>query len=174
MFIQTAARLFVLTILVSASFQTMGTVALPNGGVPQSGGPIPKHGQVRCGLEMLTDTASIDFNAYLRTVYVSVRQNWYAVMPSSVEAGQRGVNKVEFRVMPDGKVPEDFVKMTVHSGKEELDRASLVAIRAAAPFGHLPEKFSQPFIALRIAFFYNMPSNKHQKGDSSKSTSDSD
>lgn len=168
MFIQMAGRLFVLATLVSASFHAMGTAALPNSGAPQSGGSTPKR-QVRSGLEMLTDTEGIDFNQYLRTVYISVRQNWFAVMPPSVQAGQQGVNKVEFRVMQDGKIPEDSVKLTVHSGKEDFDRTSLVAIRASAPFSHLPEKFSQPFIALRITFYYNIPQKStHQGGDLKK------
>ena len=173
MFILAANRLLVLAVLVSVPFQTVGTVTLPNGDVPQSRDSTPKHGQARCGLEMLTDTEGIDFNTYLRTVYISIRQNWYAIMPPSVQAGQQGVNKVAFRVMQDGKVPEDFVKLAVHSGKEELDGASLVAIRAtaAAPFSHLPEKFSHPFIALRVTFYYNMSlKSSDQGGKSTKST----
>ncbi len=144
---------------------------MPTTDGPQSAGSTPKHAQVRSGLEMLTDTEGIDFNAYLRTVYISVRQNWSAIMPPSVQMGQQGVNSVEFRIMQDGKIPEDFVKLTARSGKEDLDRASLTAIRALAPFDHLPEKFSQPFIALRITFYYNMPrTTDDQAGKSKRST----
>ena len=78
-------------------------------------------------------------------------------MPPSVESGQPGVNRAEFRILQDGKVPADFLKLTVQSGKEEFDRASLTAIRASTPFSQLPEKFSHPFIAVRITFYYNMP-----------------
>jgi outer membrane biosynthesis protein TonB len=42
------------------------------------------------------------------------------------------------------------------SGKDELDTASLPAVREAEPFKPLPEKFSQPFILLRITFYYNL------------------
>ncbi|MGB2635974.1 MAG: hypothetical protein WAM58_18740 [Candidatus Acidiferrum sp.] len=34
---------------------------MPNSDVPQSAGSTPKHGQARCGLEMLTDTEGIQF-----------------------------------------------------------------------------------------------------------------
>jgi hypothetical protein len=27
----------------------------------------------------------------------------------------------------------------------------------SAPFSHLPEKFSQPFVELRLVFYYNFP-----------------
>jgi TonB family protein len=158
MFIVTANRLLMLATLVSLPFHTVGTVGFPNSDVPQSAGSSAKHGQVRSsGLELLTDTEGIDFNPYLLTGLLSVRQNWYALLPQSVESGQQGTNTVEFRILQDGKVPENFLKLIVHSGKEEFDRASLIAIRAATPFSHLPEKFSQPFIALRITFYYNMP-----------------
>jgi hypothetical protein len=29
--------------------------------------------------------------------------------------------------------------------------------RETAPFSHLPENFSQPFIELRFTFYYNLP-----------------
>ena len=171
MFILTANRLLLVGILVSVPLHPVGTVVLPNSDARQSEGSTPKHGQARSGLEMLTDTEGIDFNAYLRTVYISVRQNWFAVMPPSIEKGQPGVNSIEFRIMQDGKIPEDSVKLTTHSGKEDLDRASLSAIRASAPFSHLPEKFSQPFIALRITFYYNMPrTTSDHGGKSTRST----
>jgi hypothetical protein len=172
MFILAANRLLVLAVLVSVPFQTVGTVTLPNADVPQSGDSTRRHGQVRSsGLEMLTDTEGIDFNPYLLTVLLSVRQNWYALLLPSVESGQQGVNTAEFRVLQDGKVPADFLKLTVHSGKEEFDRASLTAIRASTPFSHLPEKFSHPFIALRITFYHNMPrKSSDQGGKSTKST----
>jgi TonB C terminal len=159
MFILATNRLLVLAALVSVPFQPVGTVTLPNGDVPQSGDSTPGHGRFdsTSGLEMLTDKEGIDFDPYLFAVLLSVRQNWYAVIPPSVESGQQGINTAEFRVLQDGKVPADFLKLTVHSGKEEFDRASLIAIRASTPFSHLPEKFSHPFIALRITFYYNMP-----------------
>lgn len=42
-------------------------------------------------------------------------------------------------------------------GKKDLDEAGVNAIRAAAPFGPLPDKFSQPSIETRIYFYYNTP-----------------
>jgi hypothetical protein len=177
MFMLAANRLLVLAILVSVPFQTMETVALANGDAPQSGGSTAKHGQVvwSSGLELLTDTEGIDFNPYLLTVLLSVRQNWYSLLPPSVKSAQQGINTAEFRVLQNGKVPVDFLKLTVQSGNEEFDRASLTAIRTATPFSNLPEKFSQPFIVLRITFYYNMPRKSSVEGrTSTKSTSSPD
>jgi hypothetical protein len=65
--------------------------------------------------------------------------------------------------MQDGKIPEDLVKLAGHSGKEDLDGASPTAIHALTQLDHLPERFSQSFIALRITLYYSMTSEKHQR-----------
>jgi len=41
------------------------------------------------GIEMLTPTEGVDFNDYLARVYQSVKRNWFAVMPASVELGDK-------------------------------------------------------------------------------------
>ena len=106
---------------------------------------------------MLSDTEGVDFNPYLREVYLSVKKTWFANMPPSIEKGQQGKNIVEFRVLQDGNVPKDSLKMVLSSEKSDFDTASLQGIREAAPFNHLPEKLSQPFIVLRFTFYYNLP-----------------
>ena len=44
---------------------------------------------------------------------------------------------------PLGNIPKGFPKLTSGTGKNDLDSASVQAIREAAPFAHLPDKFSQ-------------------------------
>ena len=106
-------------------------------------------------IEMRTDTEGVDFNSYLRALYLSVRKTWYAEMPPSAEKGDKGVVTIQFRVQQDGKIPDDFLKVVFSSSKKEFDNAGLHAIRDAAPFDHLPSKFSQPFVELRMIFYYN-------------------
>jgi outer membrane biosynthesis protein TonB len=53
------------------------------------------------------------------------------------------------------------MKIIVSSEKSDLDAASLQGIREAAPFKHLPELFSKPFIVLRLSFYYNLLHNSH-------------
>jgi outer membrane biosynthesis protein TonB len=45
----------------------------------------------------------------------------------------------------------------VTSGNKALDDAAVVAIRASAPFEHLPQSFKGPNIELRLNFLYNLP-----------------
>ncbi len=155
MFSKTASRLTMLTLFASTIFLTV-QMATPQtkDASPQPDSSSP-HAKTSAGLEVLTDTEGIDFNVYLRQLYSSVRNIWYANMPPSVEKGDQGVNSVEFRVLQDGSVPKDSVKIRFQSGKAALDSVSLKAVREAAPFNHLPENFSRPFILLRITFYYN-------------------
>jgi TonB family protein len=91
----------------------------------------------------------------MQSVYRPVRRECFAGMPHSIEKGEKGIVSIEFRVQQDGKVPADSLKILSSSGKKELDDASLNAIHNVAPFDYLPSKFSQPFVELRMIFYYN-------------------
>jgi TonB family protein len=111
---------------------------------------------VGAAIEMRTDAEGVDFGPFKQSVYLSVKGEWFATMPSSVEKGDKGVVSIQFRVQQNGKVPFDSTKIISSSGKKEFDDASLNAIRNVAPFDHLPSKFSQPFVELRMTFYYNI------------------
>ena len=115
------------------------------------------------GLEMLTPDEGTDFSGYLRSVYLGIKREWFTQMPSSVEKGEQGIVQVEFRVQRNGSVPADFVKLAKSSGKDDLDRAARGAVQSAASFSPLPDKFSHPFIELRMTFLYNIDPRKIQR-----------
>ena len=117
-------------------------------------------GSLPSNLELLTDWEGIDFQPYVKDVFVAVRQHWYSVMPQSVQLGERGSNVVRFRVLRNGTVPPDSVQLEISSNKQDLDRTSSKAIQKAGPFKPLPEKFSKPFIELRFTFYYNCKPTK--------------
>jgi len=139
-----------------------GNAAIKNGYInpPQQNAPASR-AAARCAVTMLSDKEGVDFNSYLRDAALSVNRRWFANMPPSIEKGQQGTNTIEFQVLQDGTVPKDFLKMTMRSGKSDFDAASFEGIQEAAPFGHLPEKFSKPFIVLRFTFYYNLPVPKN-------------
>jgi len=90
-------------------------------------------------------------------VYITVKQNWFAVMPASVQLGDQGVVSLQFKIMRDGNVPEGDPQRVFGSGKEPLDRAAVSSIRASNPFPPLPGLFKGPYIELRFTYYYNMP-----------------
>jgi TonB family protein len=153
----TTKPLIALVLLASLQPLTLRTaLALQSKDVsPQSQEPIQKKPQIGSGIQLLSDTQGVDFNSYLQTMYLSVKYKWQSVLPPSVGSGEQGRNTVQFRVLQDGTVPEEFLKLVFSSEKKDLDEASMQAIRKAAPFSHLPEKYSAPFIILRFTFAYN-------------------
>jgi len=50
------------------------------------------------GIEMLTPDEGVDFSNYLNRVYVTVKRNWFAVMPGSVELGEKGIVVLTFKI----------------------------------------------------------------------------
>lgn len=159
---RTISRLSTVGLLVFASFQTIATATFQSNDAPQQNGPVAK-GYVSAAIQMRSDTQGVNFNFDLRNVYLSVKKHWFENMPSSVEKGQQGTNSFEFQVLQDGSIAKDSLKMVLSSGKSDFDAASLQGIREAVPFSHLPEKFSQPFIELRLTFYYNLPIPQNPK-----------
>ena len=122
-------------------------------GVPGGGGTGTAYG----AMEMLTPNEGVDFSNYLARVYQSVKQNWFAVMPVSVQLGDKGVVSLQFKIMRNGSVPDGDPRRVFGSGKEPLDRAAVSSIRTSNPFEPLPPAFSGPYIELRFTYYYNIP-----------------
>lgn len=127
---------------------------LPGGGAP---GGVGSGGAAYGGLEMLTPDEGVDFSSYLQRVYVTVKRNWFAVMPGSVELGEKGIVVLTFKIMRDGSVPSAEPVIQRNSGKEPLDRAAYSSVRASNPFEQLPAQFKGPYIELRYTYLYNIP-----------------
>jgi len=123
-----------------------------NSGLPGAGGQASAYG----AMEMLTPTEGVDFNDYLHRVYITVKRNWFSVMPESVRLGDKGVVALQFRIMRNGSVPDGEPVRLAGSGKEPLDRAAVSSIRASNPFEPLPPQFSGPYIELRFTYYYNL------------------
>jgi TonB family protein len=153
-----SARIFIL--LVALLLRSCCSLAQQPSNPPQQNGSASK-ATAACAIRILSDTEGVDFNSYLRGAYFSVKKRWFANMPPTVQKGEQGTNTVEFRVLQDGTVPKDSIKMIVRSEKSDLDAASIEGIQEAAPLGHLPEKFTKPFIVLRFTFYYNLPVSKN-------------
>jgi TonB-like protein len=126
-----------------------------NSGIPGGGSQAQAFGN----MELLTPTQGVDFNEYLRRVYIIVKRNWFSVMPESVRLGDKGVVALQFRIMKNGVVPDGEPVRLSTSGKEPLDRAAVSSIRASSPFEPLPPAFSGPYIELRFTYFYNIQPN---------------
>lgn len=108
-------------------------------------------------VRILTHVGNMNFNAYVTQLGATVRHNWTASLPESVKAGETGVVIIRLQVGTDGTFLNDTPKVETSSRRDELDNATIAAIRASAPFPHLPDDFYGSNIELRMTFLYNVP-----------------
>ena len=139
---------------ISGPRATIQSVPLPRS---LGGGGGGQSGRAYGGMAMLTPDQGVDFSVYLARVQASVDRNWQAVIPESVQLGEKGWVELQFKIMRDGSVPQGYPILIRSSSKEPLDRAAISSIRASNPFEPLPPAFTGPFIELRAIYLYNLP-----------------
>jgi outer membrane biosynthesis protein TonB len=137
--------------------------SIGGGGRVQGRPGVSGGGQAYGGVQLLTPDQGVDFQPYLERVYIKVKQNWFAVMPESVELGERGVVILTFKIMRDGSVPGTEPIIEQNSGKQPLDRAASSSVRTSNPFEPLPSQFTGPYIELRFGYFYNIDPNQYYR-----------
>lgn len=119
---------------------------------PDYGLGVGAKGKQLGGFDILSDTQGVDFGPYLKGVLKEVRKNWYRLIPESA-ATKRGKLAIEFAITKDGKIAD--MRLVATSDDTQLDRAAWGSIRTCNPFKPLPEKFTGPYLAVRMRFYYN-------------------
>jgi TonB family protein len=133
---------------------TVGDTAASGSGY---GGMIqnPANAVPASNVQLLSDPMGVDFTPYLRTILLTIRRNWQAVMPESVRLGRRGKVVIQFSINKGGDVGKLVYEQ--QSGADALDRAAVAGISASNPFPPLPSEFKGGRVVLRLNFAYNMP-----------------
>jgi TonB family protein len=107
-------------------------------------------------LQIITPHEGVDFTGFSDDLVRRVKRNWSAETPLEAKEGIRGRVVVRFSIQRDGQLA-NMPNIEVSSGKKPLDDAAVSAVKASAPFEHLPEAFKGPSIELRLTFLYNTP-----------------
>jgi TonB family protein len=130
------------------------TILLVHGRDAAQSDPLPG---AKFTLELLTPTEGADFKPFMTHLYVAIKSKWIATMPEPVSQGAvRGLVVVRLKIQKDGALPDSSLKIQISSRNDVLDEHAVKAVRASAPFEHLPEPFSSPDIELRVTFYYNL------------------
>jgi len=118
--------------------------------------PMPSNPGLKAGAEILSDTQSVDFNAYLRQLHDIIQNNWDPLIPEEVQAPRsaKGITGIRFTILPNGDLSNPILE--TRSGDQALDLAAWGAIRAGG-FPPLPKEFHGPNIELRCGFYVNEP-----------------
>lgn len=116
--------------------------------------------KVRSDLDIMSDTMGVDFGPYLSRVLLSVRQNWYNLVPEAARPPlmKSGKVSIQFAILKDGSVAG--MRLAQTSGDVSLDRAAWGGITASNPFPPLPAEFRGNYLELRFHFYYNPGRNE--------------
>jgi TonB family protein len=109
------------------------------------------------GVQLLSPTNGVDFRPYVRDMLVGIKRKWLEKMPEEAMMGEKGRVAIVATVRQDGTLAALEPVIDTTSGERSLDMAALDAVRASAPFKHLPESFSGSDMKFRIWFLYNIP-----------------
>jgi TonB family protein len=153
-------------LLAAIAFLISGVVAASPGAGPQQGHLIPPQSPPMSpmGYRILNPTAGVDFLPYLTTINSLLERNFLAKKAKSTAAEGKGVVVIRVRIQKDGSLTDGSVALFSGSGNEDVDAAAVSAVRAAAPFARLPEKYSGACLDLEVSFYFkNEPPEQKPK-----------
>lgn len=101
------------------------------------------------------NTTAWDFAPYLLDLKQRVKQHWIPPLAFTALGAIHGYTVVLFRIYPDGKM--EALEVTEEEGHKSLHRASVNAIKGAAPFRPLPGNFPEDYLEVKFGFYYLLP-----------------
>jgi hypothetical protein len=149
-------KLLILLFCCAFSFGQDAAPASPSNQKPvnQYGLGLRTKGPTVEGVEVLSETGSVNFAPYLRIVMRNVKRNWHDMVPPSEK--QKGKLAIEIAITKDGKIADMFlVSRPGGPDDEALCRMAWGSITKSNPFPPLPSEFAGSFLALRFRFYYN-------------------
>jgi TonB family protein len=82
-----------------------------------------------------------------------IRLHWYENMPQLLHTGMKGVVKIRFSILRNGRVTD--VTLLDSSNVPPYDFAARKAIELASPFNPLPGDFPLSSERVTVIFYYN-------------------
>jgi TonB family protein len=153
-------------LFAAIAFLISGVVTASPGAGTQQGHLIPPQSPPMSpmGYKILSPTAGVDFLPYLTTLFGPLERNFVAKKPKSTNGGGKEVVVVRVQIQKDGSLMAGAVTIASSSGNDDVDAAAVSAIRKAAPFARLPEKYSGTYLELEVSFYFkNEPPEQKPK-----------
>jgi hypothetical protein len=118
-------------------------------GITHAGGA-----DVGSGLEVLSDTQGIDFDAYFRRLKREIYNTWIPLIPEEARPplNKRGITQIRFTILPDGHIGAMHLDGSTHD--TALDRAAWGSITGVGQFQALPQGFHGN-LELRFTYYVN-------------------
>ena len=105
------------------------------------------------GVEILSDTQSVDFTPYIRDMLKTLRGSWMNIMAQQDTSSfhdKNGYATIRLTINPDGTLSQ--MRLDDSSHERAIDRSAWQAVTEAKAFSPLPAGFKGPNIELRIRF----------------------
>jgi hypothetical protein len=128
------------------------------GAAGSQGGRLAMHpGAGSGGVQVLSDTQGVDFNAWLQRWHHETERTWDPLIPDEVNPPilKSGMVAIRFKVLPNGRLMDGSLVLEGRSGDTALDRAAWGAL-TGSNYPPLPRDFHGPYLELRAYFLYNM------------------
>ena len=112
------------------------------------------------GIELLSKAVELDSGLYLGKVLAAIRDKWYPKLPELQNSTEwkPGTTVIELEI--EKKVGSLKKMRTIASaGQTALDQAAADAIASSAPFGPVPNVYTDKALKLRMHFGYHQPTN---------------
>lgn len=108
------------------------------------------------GVQILSPTNGVDFSSWLARWHYDTQRTWDPLIPDEVNPpiNKAGIVVIEFKVLPNGRLMPDSVRLVGRSGDTALDRAAWGALTGSS-YPPLPSDFHGPYLELRAYFLYN-------------------
>ncbi len=103
-------------------------------------------------------TTAWDFAPYLLDLKHRIKNHWMPPLAFTAMGAIHGYTVVRFRIARDGTL--SGVEVVDTEGHESLHRASVNALRGAAPFRRLPDDFPDEVLEVQIGFYYLLPGDE--------------
>lgn len=114
--------------------------------------PLTEGGDAPLTVEVLSDTAGVDLNPYMRQALGSISKTWTSLYPEEARSSQpnQGWSVIRIRIRPDGQI--DAMRLDGSSHDYAINRASWASITAVKQFPPLPAAMGSKPLELRLHF----------------------
>ncbi|QHN04657.1 energy transducer TonB [Granulicella sp. WH15] len=106
------------------------------------------------GMEVLSDTQGVDFDAYFRRLKREIYNTWIPLIPEEARPplNKRGITQIRFTILPDGKIGAMHLDGSTHD--TAIDRAAWGSIVGVGQFQALPAGYHGN-LELRFTYYVN-------------------
>jgi len=114
----------------------------------------PRGAEAGTGMEVLSDTQGVDFDAYFKRLRRQIYNAWIPLIPEEARPplNKRGITQIRFTILPDGRIGAMNLDGSTHD--RAIDEAAWGSITSVGQFQALPKGYKGN-LELRFTYYVN-------------------